>query len=169
MVVICLTSVYSGKKKKGSCHACSCFPSNPTSVHQIPLRKLICKIGNEEKTCSIINQGEIYFSGQASKLSRHGVCQSTLTLAYISCSCEQKTVWVDNESKLGSTIQTNPTVLLFPLPPYRISLHWTNTCSKKTKTRFFSSTTFQPRGDSDCFPAQTCDSFQRTESFQKLM
>lgn len=36
---------------------------------------------------SIINQTEIYFSGQASKLSRHEVCQSALMLAYISCSC----------------------------------------------------------------------------------
>lgn len=59
-------------------------------------------------------------------------------------------------SKLGSTIQTGPTILLFPLASHRVE-----------PTRALKITALLFNHDlPDCFPAQTRDSFQWTESFQ---
>lgn len=95
---------------------------------------------------SVIKQAEKYFSGQASKLSRHEVCQSVLNLAYISCSCSvcvRKTVWADNESKLSYPIQTNLIVLLFPSPSHRFTTLNQHNCENNCDS-------LRPKGNSDC-------------------
>lgn len=90
---------------------------------------------------SIINQTEIYFSGQASKLSRHEVCQSAgLHKLQLQCVC--KAVWADNESKLSYPIQTSPIDLLFP--SHCVSPRWTNTRSENNCD------SLRPNGNSDC-------------------
>lgn len=91
---------------------------------------------------SIINQTEIYFSGQASKLETWGLSVSFLHKLQLQCVC--KTVWADNESKLNYPIQTNPIVLLFPSPSHCVSPRWTNTHSENN----FDS--LRPNGNSDC-------------------
>lgn len=97
------------------------------------------------KKLSIINQTEIYFSGQASTFETWGLSVSSdAGLHKLQLQCARKTVWADNESKLSYPIQTSPIVLLFPSPSRCVSPHWTNTCSENICD------SLRPKGNLDC-------------------
>lgn len=126
-------------------HSCSCFPSNPTSVHPFPSSKRIYQIGNEEKRFNNKpNRNIIQWTGLKTFETWGLSVSSDAGLHKLQLQCARKTVWADNESKLSYPIQTSPIVLLFPSPLRSISPRWTNKCSENICD------SLRPKGNLDC-------------------
>lgn len=126
-------------------HSCSCFPSNPTSVHPFPSSKRIYQIGNEEKRFNNKpNRNIIQWTGLKTFETWGLSVSSDAGLHKLQLQCARKTVWADNESKLSYPIQTSPIVLLFPSPLRSVSPRWTNTCSENICD------SLRPKGNLDC-------------------